>query len=363
MTALKQFKKLNRKLLPKYQFYPPQWLVLGVNNLCNLHCKMCDVGTNSKETIFSTNLVGTHPMHMPLELFEKIVSQTVQYFPQTKLGYAFTEPLIYKYLEQSLELAQKNHLHTSITTNALWLEKKADLLCELGVKELFISLDGLPETHNEIRGHHQSFERAIAGIDKVLSKAPNKRPQVSVYFVITQWNIEEIGAFADYLRDLPISRLGFMHTNFTPKSVADEHNFYYGQKYFATHSNVADMEVEKMDLDLLWTQIEHIKKTNYNYPIGFSPELSDKQALYQFYQQPKQFIGKQCQDVFKNMMIKSDGSVIPAHGRCYNLNVGNLYQQNLKQIWNSSTYGEFRSDLNKAGGLFPACSRCCSGFS
>lgn len=361
MTDMKHLKKLNRKLHPQHLFYPPQYLVLGVNNLCNLHCKMCDVGTDSKETIFATNLIGTQPMHMPLELFDKIVSQTVQYFPKTKLGYAFTEPLIYKYLEESLVLTQKHQLHTSITTNALNLEKKADALCELGVKELFISLDGLPATHNEIRGHDQSFERAMAGIEKLLTH--RAAPEISIFFVITQWNIAELADFVEYFRHLPITRVGFMQTNFTPRSVADEHNLHYGRKYFATSSNVTDVAVEEMDLELLWQQMEQIKRTDYPFPVSFSPELPSKEALYHFYQHPEQFIGKQCVDVFKNMMIKSDGSVIPAHGRCYNLGLGNLYEQNLKQIWNAPAYGTFRSDLNKAGGLLPACSRCCSSFS
>ncbi|MFT4927099.1 MAG: radical SAM protein with 4Fe4S-binding SPASM domain [Phenylobacterium sp.] len=360
MKPIKQLKALNRDLYPRHLFYPPQWLVLGVNNLCNLHCKMCDVGTQTNDTIFATNLTGTQPMHMPLELFDKIASQTARYFPQTKLGYAFTEPLIYKYLEESLALAQQYQLHTSITTNALKLEQKAEALCELGVKELFISLDGLAATHNEIRGSNQSFERAMAGIEKLL---PAKGcPEISIFFVITQWNIGELKAFADFFGDMPITRLGFMHTNFTPASVAVEHNLHYGQKYFATRSNVTDVDVEAMDLEQLWQQIEQVKKTDYNFPVSFSPELTDQQGLNHFYQQPSQFIGKKCHDVFKNMMIKSDGSVIPAHGRCYNLNLGNLYQQDLKQIWNSPANGNFRTDLNKAGGLLPACSRCCSSF-
>ena len=61
-------------------------------------------------------------------------------------------------------------------------------------------------------------------------------------------------------------------------------------------------------------------------------------------------------------MIKSDGSVIPAHGRCYNITLGNLYENSIKEIWNSKTLNKLRLDLKKAGGLFPACSRCCSSF-
>jgi len=133
---------INRKSYPKHLFYEPQWMVLGVNNICNLHCKMCDVGTKSLETNFAVNLVGTKPLHMPLELFQRIADQTSKYFPKTKLGYAFTEPLIYKHLEESLDYANHKKLFTSLTTNALNLRQKAEEMVKGGLNELFISLDG-----------------------------------------------------------------------------------------------------------------------------------------------------------------------------------------------------------------------------
>ena len=87
-----------------------------------------------------------------------------------------------------------------------------------------------------------------------------------------------------------------------------------------------------------------------------------RELLDKFYLRPEQLFGKRCNDAFSTIMIKSDGSVIPAHGRCFNLTVGNMYENDLKTIWNSAALGRFRSELNKAGGLLPACSRCCSAF-
>ena len=37
----------------------PEWLVLCINNFCNLHCKMCDVGRGEEGTVFYANLVGS----------------------------------------------------------------------------------------------------------------------------------------------------------------------------------------------------------------------------------------------------------------------------------------------------------------
>ena len=73
-------------------------------------------------------------------------------------------------------------------------------------------------------------------------------------------------------------------------------------------------------------------------------------------------MGRTCNDVFTNVMIKTDGTVIPAHGRCYNETMGNLYDNNLSEVWNSAAYGKFRDTIVKADGLLPACNRCCSAF-
>ena len=354
-------KKANMKLAPQKLLYAPEWLVLGVNNVCNLHCKMCDVGTNTLDSNFAINLVGTHPINMPLDLFRTLADQAARDFPTAKLGYAFTEPLIYPYLVESLTYARDLGLYTSLTTNGLLLEKKAAALAEAGLDDLFLSLDGPEDVHNAIRGHKHSFQRALAGLDAFL--ALEEGPQISVFCVVTEWNIGHLPELADSLRRYPLAQLGFLHTNFTPHDLAQRHNRIYGDTYPATHSNVDEVRVEAMDLERLGRDIATLRDGTYPFPVTFSPALDDRAALERYYLQPGRLIGTLCHDIFSAMMIKSDGSVIPAHGRCYNLQVGNLYEDSLRTIWNGPTFGSFRRAVLEAGGLLPACSRCCSAFS
>jgi MoaA/NifB/PqqE/SkfB family radical SAM enzyme len=358
---INKLKQLNKTFYPQHNFFSPTWIVLGVNNICNLHCKMCDVGTESLDTTFAQNLVGTHPINMPLDLLKKIIDQTAQYFPQAKLGYAFTEPLIYPHLIESLVYANSKGLYTSITTNALTLKQKAEKLVEAGLNEIFISLDGTAEIHNEIRGNKKSFEKAIEGIE-ALSSYKNA-PKITIVHALTEWNIDTMLPFLDFFRKYNISKIGFMHTQFTENNIAEIHNTKYGDIYQATISNVQELDFSKMNLNKLLTNIQTIKSTeNYPFKVFFSPEINTAEELDTYYFNSGKILGKHCHDVFNNMMIKSDGSIIPSHGRCYNLTVGNLYNDSLKEIWNSNVFNKFRTDIMKAGGYFDACSRCCSGF-
>lgn len=355
---MSKLKALNRKILPRHLFYAPQWLVLGVNNICNLHCKMCDVGTKNLDTNFAQNLVGTHPLHMPIELFYKIADQTKKYFPNTKLGYAFTEPLVYKHLEASLDYANQHNLFTAITTNALNLRQKSDILVRGGLNELFISLDGPQEIHNEIRGHKSSHQRALEGIEALQSK--NDNIPISIFCVITEWNIGYLKDFIKELKQFKLKQVGLLHSNFTTPEMANIHNQKFGDKYPATTSNIEEVNFEAYDLKLLNKELESILAEKYNFNFSISPNVQSEEDLEKYYHFPGKQVGKTCLDVFNNLMIKSDGTTIPAHGRCFNLNVGNIYNESLKDIWNSKELQKLRTTLNKNNGLLPACHRCCS---
>jgi len=354
------FKRVNKKYFPSNYIFNPEWIVLGVNNVCNLHCKMCDVGTKNMESNFAQNLIGTHPINMPLELVKKIINHTAKYYPKTKLGYGFTEPLVYPSLIESLHYANTKNLFTSITTNALTLKHKAKQLVGAGLNELYISLDGPQDIHNEIRGHKKSFQKALEGIEELL-KYENS-PKISVFCVITEWNIGYLNEFLEVFKTYPLSQIGFMHTNFTPQDIADKHNEIWAHSYPATSSNMDEINIDNFDLELLWEEIKTIKNSTYKFPITFSPEIDSKEKLIEFYHRPEKIIGRMCNDIFSNIMIKSDGSVIPAHGRCYNIDIGNIYESSLKDIWNGQIIKRFRSTVSKNGGFLPACSRCCSAF-
>lgn len=252
---------INAKLYPSKMFVGPQWIILGVNNVCNLHCKMCDVGTKNLESNFAINLVGTKPLNMPLDLFKKIIDETAKYYPKSKVGYAFTEPLVYPYLEDSLNYANSKNIYTSITTNALNLKQKASILVKGGLNDLFISLDGLEDVHNEIRGNNKSFQKAIEGIEEVLKhKNP---PKISIFCCITEWNIGTLYEFLNFFKKYPIHHIGFMHTNFTTKEVADKHNLIYRNNYPVTDSNIDEINLDNMDLNLLLEEIKRIKKEQF----------------------------------------------------------------------------------------------------
>jgi MoaA/NifB/PqqE/SkfB family radical SAM enzyme len=322
---------------------------------------MCDVGNGYRDSIFSQITTGTKPLNMPLELFMRICDELVKYYPKTKMAFVYAEPLIYPHLLASLDYAQQKGIFTAITTNGLKLKDLAGELSISGLKSLNVSLDGPPETHNMIRGNPHSFELAFEGIKQVLELSQNKI-KVSVYYTITEWNYDKLIEFINYFKYLPLENIGFLHTNFITNNMALKHNELWGNVYPVTDSSLSKMNLDNISLPMLFEQTKEIRKIVFPFPVTFYPDLGDLNSLSMYYNNHDRTIGKQCQDAFRNIMVKSNGEVIPASGRCYNISAGNLYQNSLKEIWNSKTLAQFRSDLIKSGGLMPGCTRCCGSF-
>lgn len=353
-------KKINRRLSPGRLFYPPEWIVLGVNNACNLHCKMCDVGLGNTDTVFGRNLTGTRPMNMPLDMVTSIVDQLQGTWQSTRLGFAFTEPLIWPPLVDAVAYAEDRGINTALTTNGLTLDSLAEPLCEAGLSDLFLSLDGTAEIHDRIRGRQGAFDRAMRGVEIILGRNPP--PRISIFCVITPWNIDDLVPFLTQMAALPLETVGFMHTNFTTKEMAETHNHLWGDTYPATPSNVGPFDPTEIDLPRLLEAVNGLKACSTPFDVGFSPNLCTLGDLERFYRRPEVLIGSSCSDIDRTLMVKSDGRVIPCHGRCYDLTVGNVNEQALAEIWNSRAIASLRRTLASSGGLLPACSRCCSAF-
>src|SRR5690606_248419 len=153
---------------------------------------------------------------------------------------------------------------------------------------------------------------------------------ISVFCVITEWNIGYLEHSLDELKRFPLHHVGLLHSNFITEEMAAVHNQLYAHRYPATVSDVEQVTFEAFDLPRLEEELKRIRSGNYPCEVSVHPDIPALQQLTDYYQHPQKRVGTSCMDVFNMLMIKSDGSVIPAHGRCYNRTVGNLYTEELK---------------------------------
>ena len=359
-AVLPRLRALNERLLPGRPLLGPAQVILGVNNFCNLRCVMCDVGTGDRQTNFAANLVGAHARSMPIDLFEHIAGEIAAFCPSAHLGFAFTEPLAWRPLGEALAMARERSLQASVTTNGLLLMRCLDDLAHGQCRHLAVSIDGPEAVHDEIRRHPGSYARAVAGIEGLAAKPG--APEIAVYCTITESNVGFLRPFLQAMSRLPLARVGLLHNNFITPEQAERHNVAYDGLLHATPSNVFLSDPRRIELKLLAEELQEIERTSYPFPVLIQPHRTSLPALQTYYLEPEAPIGRTCQDVSRMLMIDPDGEAIPAHGRCFRFPIGNILDTSLPSLWNHQRLSDLRRALRDAGGLLPACSRCCSAF-
>ncbi len=149
---------------------------LVINEKCNLRCKQCDVANRN----------------IP-DLTYGDIENGLRIFHDKGIRSVFIEggePFLWRdgryRLDDVVKLARKTGFHlVSLYTNGTFpIEVSAD--------SVFVSLDGLKETNNELRG--DSYDKAIGNIKN------SKHPNIIINFTINTKNQEQIEDFCGEMR-------------------------------------------------------------------------------------------------------------------------------------------------------------------
>ena len=115
------------------------------------------------------------------------------------------EPLLHPELFSLLDAAQKMKISTALLTNGTLInDHTAEKLADVGVTYVQVSLDGMKETHDAIRGAG-SFDRAVAGIRASLRRGLD----TTVSFTAQNGNQGDFPALARFCRRLGVGKLWF----------------------------------------------------------------------------------------------------------------------------------------------------------
>lgn len=149
---------------------------------CNLNCKHC--GSDCKKE--------ANVKDMPINDFLAAIDDVREIVEPNKTMIVFTggEPVLRKDLEICGKELYKRGFPWGIVSNGLFLnEERINMLVNAGMRSATISLDGLEESHNWLRGNKQSFKNAVNAISH-LAKFNDVRSDVVT--CVTKQNIGEL---------------------------------------------------------------------------------------------------------------------------------------------------------------------------
>ena len=158
---------------------------------CNLRCNHCASSAQKKR---------------PKELTTKEALGICDQFPALlvqEVNFTGGEPLLRPdWTEIALHLKDLN-IATKILTNGIALSPEmVSRIKESGISGMGISLDGLPSTHNRIRGHPESFNSVIKGI-KMLQRA---EIPLTIITTVNALNICELPQILELLESQGVKR-------------------------------------------------------------------------------------------------------------------------------------------------------------
>lgn len=124
---------------------------------CNLECGMCPFWRREDETLLTVD--------DEVRMMTSLVRAGVSF-----LGFEGGEPLLRKDLPEILAESHQR-FHTSVVTNGWLLRNRIrDIAPHLDL--LFVSLDGIGDLHDRLRGIPGSFDRAVEGIRSARAHLP-----------------------------------------------------------------------------------------------------------------------------------------------------------------------------------------------
>jgi len=161
---------------------------------CNLSCLHCGSDCRSEDDV----------MDMPAEDFLKVTSEVSKHYNPNKVMIVITggEPLMRKDLEVvGYKLYKQGYPWGMVTNGYALTEERFKALLEAGLRSVTVSLDGLEDNHNWLRGRKTSYSKAIDTI-RMIAKTPD-----IVFDVVTcvnSRNFEELSHIKELLQSMGV---------------------------------------------------------------------------------------------------------------------------------------------------------------
>jgi len=158
---------------------------------CNLGCRHC----GSSAGLPRANELTFEESMAVCEQFPALLVQEVDF--------TGGEPLLRPDWPRIAACLGKKGISTKMLTNGLMLEPDiVDQMKAAGIAGVGVSLDGLEDTHNYIRGHKDLFRQVLVGIDRVL----NAGLPLTVITTVNALNLNELPSLLALLLSIGVNR-------------------------------------------------------------------------------------------------------------------------------------------------------------
>jgi len=315
---------------------------------CNCRCEMCRFWVEGSTIALQ---------EMDHDQVIKIIENIKKYYDENgkRLFFGLTggEPFLKNNFLKIIEHLHRNSIGYDMVTNfSVPNEQILDQFAVYPPERINISLDGIGETHNLVRGRN-IFDDIVRNI-KYFKRISPQTP-IKINSTINKRNIESLTEITKFAIDNGLE-LNFQHLNFiSPELLDEQRRLEIEELNGATVHEATFYTLNEEEVVKLQKEVNRVKKMakNKNFGVTFLPDLDKNLATW--YLKPEQIIAENRCDI-NRLRIKPDGRVV----HCENFVYGNLVNDDFADVINSSDAKRFRTMIEK--GNMPFCRRCCLRF-
>jgi MoaA/NifB/PqqE/SkfB family radical SAM enzyme len=330
----------------------PAGVVYEATMRCNLHCEFCYVGD-------LLNVEGEWRQELPLETLRRAFPDESGLQVSLTGGEIFMRKDILGVMDV---FRDKGYVCGFLTTNGTIIsEERADALAALAqagfLRHVSVSIDGPGELHDKARGVAGTFERTAAGLGRLQAAARRRHAplRVSINTTVAHETLESLDRMVDVAEELGVDAIGLNHLMFsTPEEVAETVRLTGAPDASAISTFVTDDP--GLDIARVRAQVDALAAKCRARRVRFDMRPKVRPAILHNYYTPGTPLDGRCLYPFLNARVSFSGKVYFCP--FIRVEVGDLTEQSLEEVWTGERYVELRRKLVTEG-LFPVCRRCC----
>src|SRR5271156_2401361 len=305
---------------------PPVCLYLEVTNRCNLLCETCPRTFETLEP----------PADMSWELFTRIVDQVPNVARVVLHGVG--EPMLVKNLPKMVKYLKDRGTYVLFNTNGTLLQpKKFQQIIDTGLDEMRVSLDAADrESYAKVRGK-DFFNRIVRDVGKFIAyqrQVGATTPRVSLWLTGLKETVDQLPEFVRLA-----ARMGVTEVHLQ-RLVFDEIG--YGKATADNSLFESTREAERLAIEAA---------REMALPLGVTLDASGATEPGLSLKRQDDRAWAACRRPWSLMYFTAHGRALPCciapfSVRGYsNYTLGDATQQDLREIWNSPAYRDFRTSL------------------
>jgi len=330
----------------------PRGVVYEATMRCNLECEFCYVGD-------LLNIEGQWRQELSLDALQKAFPDRDGMQVSLTGGEIFMRKDILSVLDV---FRTKGYTCGYLTTNGTIInDERAQALAELAqagfLKHISVSIDGPGDVHDRARGLKGTFERTAAGLRRLQAAARETGAplRISINTTVAQETLGTLEEIVDVAEELGVDAIGLNHLMYATPDEVDETVRLIG----AADSSVISTFVTPNPMvraEEVQRRVAGLERRCRAKGIRFDMRPKVKPSIVQNYYTPGAPLQGRCLYPFQYARVSYSGKAYFCP--FIRVEVGDLTQSSMEEIWNGPRYVDLRRRLLEEQ-LFPVCRRCC----